>query len=283
MTTDPRYQNLDDENIYVIDTQSGDVIDGPFARYWEVPLRLVGFESGHATRTGSELKGKALQDPLIRVRLEGDRTTEIVEFTASAVLEHNGLKCTWRDVGQDPTHQHAQVSFAEDYALWSAKRRYGDQAEYRVDVISGLSTFESASADDFTISVYSTGGGCTAYLVTDPAAPGLHALVTDHDAAIPENPETDSIMIGVYPDEDNSETYSLDTFDCGRASLLAWYEKNVGFDPDAVTGAQTPILELIERVASHLILAMRPVHAMALENPAGDPPQDCPQSDSPSP
>ena len=47
------------------------------------------------------------------------------------------------------------------------------------------------------IEIYHTGGGCMAYHVQEPDAPGLYALITAPDgAALPENPEFDPMMIG---------------------------------------------------------------------------------------
>jgi hypothetical protein len=51
------YGDLENEYYYVIDTQSGEVIDGPFDSVGEVPLRLMGFDGGHKVKKGAELKG----------------------------------------------------------------------------------------------------------------------------------------------------------------------------------------------------------------------------------
>jgi len=53
------YGNLENEYYYVIDTQTGKVIDGPFDNVGEVPLRLMGFDGGHKVVKGAELKGVA--------------------------------------------------------------------------------------------------------------------------------------------------------------------------------------------------------------------------------
>lgn len=99
-----------------------------------------------------------------------------------------------------------------------------------------------------------TGGGCTAYQVTEPDAPRLYALVTETaSASIPENPETDSMEIGLYS-EDDSDPQGPTIEAEGRKGLIAWYVKNVGHDPDEDQGFPVAILELIDRVASHLLL-----------------------------
>ena len=74
----------------------------------------------------------------IKVRLENESGGETVEFTANDVLAHNGDTRSWEEVGNDPSHQFAQASLAEDYALYFFRRRHGDQGDYRVDVLSGL-------------------------------------------------------------------------------------------------------------------------------------------------
>ena len=51
------YGDLENEYYYVIDTQTGEVVDGPFDNVGEVPLRLMGFDGGHKVKTGAELKG----------------------------------------------------------------------------------------------------------------------------------------------------------------------------------------------------------------------------------
>jgi hypothetical protein len=51
------YGDLENEYYYVIDTQTGEVVDGPFDNVGEVPLRLMGFDGGHKVKKGAELKG----------------------------------------------------------------------------------------------------------------------------------------------------------------------------------------------------------------------------------
>jgi hypothetical protein len=51
------YGNLENEYYYVVDTQTGEVVDGPFDSVGEVPLRLMGFDGGHKVAKGAELKG----------------------------------------------------------------------------------------------------------------------------------------------------------------------------------------------------------------------------------
>jgi hypothetical protein len=51
------YGDLENHLYYVIDTQTGEVVDGPFDNTGEIPLRLMGFDGGHKVAKGAELKG----------------------------------------------------------------------------------------------------------------------------------------------------------------------------------------------------------------------------------
>ncbi len=54
--------HYEDRSKYVIDTQTGEVVDGPFERYSEIPLRLMGFDGGHKVVSGAELNGRPEED-----------------------------------------------------------------------------------------------------------------------------------------------------------------------------------------------------------------------------
>lgn len=110
------------------------------------------------------------------------------------------------------------------------------------------------------ITEYRTGGGRTAYCVTEPDATYLYALVTDTDGTkIPQRPETDEMMIGAYLDGGTSDALSR-TMVVGRAGLIEWYVQHVGYDPDEDIEGKTPILELLDRVASIILLDLAPAH-----------------------
>lgn len=69
----------------------------------------------------------------LKVRLEhadGERT---VSFSSSAVLAHHygSQSPTWDSLSADEQRQ-----FAENYALWNWVHRFGDEREYRVDLLS---------------------------------------------------------------------------------------------------------------------------------------------------
>lgn len=57
-----RYEGLgegmadyEDDKKYVVDAETGRVVDGPFDRVSEIPLRLMGFDGAHKIKTGAEL------------------------------------------------------------------------------------------------------------------------------------------------------------------------------------------------------------------------------------
>lgn len=52
-------ENLAREGHYVVQTSSGQVVDGPYERVSEVPLRFMGFDGGHRVQTGAELRSEA--------------------------------------------------------------------------------------------------------------------------------------------------------------------------------------------------------------------------------
>lgn len=48
--------DYEDDKKYVVDAQTGRVVDGPFDRVSEIPLRLMGFDGAHKIKTGAELR-----------------------------------------------------------------------------------------------------------------------------------------------------------------------------------------------------------------------------------
>lgn len=110
-----------------------------------------------------------------------------------------------------------------------------------------------SEADRVSLVPVETAPGCTAWRATEPDAPGLFALISDeHALAIPLAPETDDLTIAIF-DEGVEETLGSIEID-GRAGLNRWYLQNVGHEPDKEPDGPRPILELIDNVASHLLL-----------------------------
>lgn len=109
--------------------------------------KFAGIDATELERQAASARAERLaSDVVIRVQLSGDHGIEIVEFNALDVLKHHGETRTWQELVLDPSHQHPQISLAEDYALYRFRRRHGDMRSYEVDVLSGLTTFEKPSA-----------------------------------------------------------------------------------------------------------------------------------------
>lgn len=84
-----------------------------------------------------------IMNPVVRVELRNsDGEVEEFDFRASDVLKYHGETRSWAEVGRDESHQHLQMSLAEDYALYTFKRAFGDMDPYEVDVVAGLSDQE---------------------------------------------------------------------------------------------------------------------------------------------
>ncbi|TXT25424.1 MAG: hypothetical protein FD131_4625 [Rhodocyclaceae bacterium] len=95
--------------------------------------------------------------------------------------------------------------------------------------------------------------GQPVYHVKEPDAPDLYALVSFNSGQA--DPELDAMTVMVASEQEYEEVSK--TILTGRAGLLAWYVENVGYSPDEDIGGLTPIDELIDRVASHLLLRTR--------------------------
>ncbi len=127
-------EDNDEDQIYIISsTPVGTMINGVFVLEPDLQVSYAYVSEVDDTT------------PLIKVTLElenGDVGIETVEFHASSVLKHHGINGVWGNLGADWNER----SLAEDYALWSAKRQYGDQREYRVEVIDNGLALEIGSA-----------------------------------------------------------------------------------------------------------------------------------------
>lgn len=84
----------------------------------------------------------------ITVELSNDDGSEEVTFPVVDLLAYHGEARSWQELATaDP---HLQMSLAEDYALHHFKRRHGDEGEYRVDVLSGLTDDAEAASSAHT-------------------------------------------------------------------------------------------------------------------------------------
>lgn len=88
------------------------------------------------------------------------------------------------------------------------------------------------------------------YHVTEPDAPSLYALVSFQSGK--NDPERDAMTFTIAREEEYEEVSQ--TILTGRLGLLSWYKQNVGYSPDEDIGGLTLIDDLIDQVASHLLL-----------------------------
>lgn len=102
--------------------------------------------------------------------------------------------------------------------------------------------------------VIDTGGGSLAWYLKDARErPNHYVLVTTEDGMhVPDEPETDALLIGLYADDSGDTLQMLEL--CGRAELNDWYLQHVGYRPDEDAGEQTPIESLIYQVATMFLL-----------------------------
>lgn len=92
--------------------------------------------------------------------------------------------------------------------------------------------------------------GHPVYHVTEPDAPALYALISFKSGNT--DPERDEMTFTISREVEYEEV--AQTVLVGRLGLLSWYKQNVGYSPDEDIGGQTPIDDLIDRVASHMLL-----------------------------
>lgn len=126
-----------DSRQVVLDCICSDTLRGLVTLNQQLPCGehvVVDFElPAQAEQFGSRVL-ELLKGPLIQVTLElleEDGGVETVEFHASDVLSYHMPNSTH---GWDDLSEQDQTSFAEDYALWSAKRKFGDHREYRAEI-----------------------------------------------------------------------------------------------------------------------------------------------------
>lgn len=132
---------------------------------------------------------------------------------------------------------------------------------------NSLPEAHSQRAECDRLEVYHTGGGCMAWRLTLPDAPGLFALVTDEGGThIQTEPDTESLMIGIWDVQLDNPLMVLETD--GRAGLCRWYFRNVGHDPDKEPNGPRPIRKLIEDVATPMLLGCAEPQDGSISRPA---------------
>lgn len=124
VVTETDYSNLENEYYYVINSQTGEVVDGPFDNAGEVPLRLMGFDGGHKVKTGAELKG-----------LDEEVMTNIAEIKANPKYLHAAERSrkdaqdTQRQYWRSPEDKAAarRTEIKRDKGLLGYSKRYNKE------------------------------------------------------------------------------------------------------------------------------------------------------------
>lgn len=94
----------------------------------------------------------------------------------------------------------------------------------------------------------------TECIVHEPDVHGLEAHITDALLrAFPTDPEHSTLVITLISRDTPGEVLDGHAFE-GRKGLLQWYEASVGYNPDAARKKPMPILDLLDLVASMLLL-----------------------------
>lgn len=109
----------------------------------QLPIEREGTVDFELPAQAEQFKSRVLElvkeydkvNPLIKATLElleDGGGIEKFEFRAFEVLAYHmpDSAHVWADISMQD-----QVSFAEDFALWSTKRKFGDQRAYRVDIV----------------------------------------------------------------------------------------------------------------------------------------------------
>lgn len=106
------------------------------------------------------------------------------------------------------------------------------------------------------------GVGDVLYTVTEPDALGWKAYIApvDYVDAL-RYPDTEEIHINMFPPRCMEPLPTVVVH--GRAGLVSWYVENVGHDPNE--GGHVKTLELLARVASHLILRAKAADDLSQE------------------
>lgn len=101
--------------------------------------------------------------------------------------------------------------------------------------------------------IHKSGLGSTAWRFEEPDAPGLFALVYDaRSMKIADRPETDRLTFVLFEESVNDPIGNIEIV--GRPGLNFWFQIHVGHMPDNEPDGPLPIIQLIENVASHLLL-----------------------------
>lgn len=88
--------------------------------------------------TNEFLVGGIADEILVTVEItkEGEKP-EVFSYPAVSILAYHQDDRSWADVGNDAAHQHLQAAYAEVFAFWYEKGRFGESAEdYQVNLVN---------------------------------------------------------------------------------------------------------------------------------------------------
>ena len=135
------YGDLENEYYYVIDTQSGEVVDGPFDNVGEVPLRLMGFDGGHKVVKGAELKG---HDEVTEGRVDSpvsqaitrrilNQRQDLLKYGPDNVMAAIDTVADWVDLGPDDEIGSSDVSGWVDQVARYLRTQAGEGLRFTED------------------------------------------------------------------------------------------------------------------------------------------------------
>ena len=135
------YGDLENEYYYVIDTQSGEVVDGPFDSVGEVPLRLMGFDGGHKVVKGAELKG---HDEVTEGRADSpvsqaitrrilNQRQDLLKYGPDNVMAAIDTVADWVDLGPDDEIGSSDVSGWVDQVARYLRTQAGEGLQFTED------------------------------------------------------------------------------------------------------------------------------------------------------
>lgn len=141
-------------------------------------------------------------------------------------------------VGEQVSVESAEALRAELQSASDVLAALRGYLSHRIASVSGLD-------------VISTGGGLSAWIVTEADVPGYQVLITDDNDRAPKNPESARMTFGVEETEQGQGVSYVTLM--GRQELNDWYEKHVGYKPDVDAGTPIPIEDLVKMVAGMML------------------------------
>ena len=95
-------EDLESNAHYVIDSSTGRIVDGPFERLREIPLRFMGYDGAHKVRTGAELQSQEseMHEYLFDVKLDAAIRFKAPSEAAARDSLRSELECASANLGE---------------------------------------------------------------------------------------------------------------------------------------------------------------------------------------